>query len=151
MIAYDVNGDGKSDVIASSAHQYGIWWFEQGAAKDGSPVFTKHDLFPDLVSETHALIAVDIDGDGLKDLITGKRFWSHGRSEAGSDKPARLYWFQASRGSGGNVSFSPHEIDDQSGIGTQFVVADFNGDGLLDIITANKKGVFLVEQLRRAK
>ena len=98
MIAYDVNGDGKADVIASSAHQFGIWWFEQGAAKDGSPVFTKHDLFPDLVSETHALIAADINGDGLKDLVTGKRFWSHGKSEPGSDKPARLYWFEAAQG-----------------------------------------------------
>jgi hypothetical protein len=35
--------------------------------------------------------------------------------------------------------------------GTQFVVADFNGDGLLDIVTSNKKGVFLVEQLPRVK
>ena len=78
MIPYDVNRDGKMDVIASSAHKFGIWWFEQGGAKDGSPVFTQHDLFPDLVSETHALIAADINGDGLKDLVTGKRFWSHG-------------------------------------------------------------------------
>ena len=48
IIAYDVNHDGKPDAIASSAHQYGIWWFEQGDVKDGSPVFTKHDLFPNL-------------------------------------------------------------------------------------------------------
>jgi hypothetical protein len=151
MIAYDVNGDGKADVIDSSAHQYGIWWFEQGDGKDRSSVFTKHDLFPNLVSETHALIAADINGDGLKDLVTGKRFWSHGRSEAGADKPARLYWFEASRGPEGKVAFTPHEIDDQSGIGTQFVVADYNGDGLLDIVTANKKGVFLLEQTRAGK
>jgi hypothetical protein len=151
MIPYDVNQDGKIDVIASSAHKYGIWWFEQGDVKDGSPVFTQHDLFPELVSETHALIAADINGDGLKDFVTGKRFWSHGRAEAGSDKPARLYWFEASRGSDGKVAFTPREIDDQSGIGTQFVVADFNGDGLLDIISANKKGVFLIEQVRTSK
>ena len=149
MIAYDVNHDGKPDVIASSAHQFGIWWFEQGRRKDGSPAFTKHDLFPDLVSETHALIAADINGDGLKDLVTGKRFWSHGKNEPGSDKPARLYWFEASRGADGKITFTPREIDDQSGIGTQFVVADFNGDGLLDIVTANKKGVFLFEQVPR--
>ena len=151
MIAYDVNGDGKADIIASSAHQYGIWSFEQGDVKDGSPVFTKHDLFPDLVSETHALIAADINGDGLKDLVTGKRFWSHGKSEPGSEKPARLYWFEAAKSADGKTTFTPREIDDQSGIGTQFVVADFNGDGLLDIITANKKGVFLIEQTRTAK
>jgi FG-GAP-like repeat len=151
MIAYDLNHDGKADVIDSSAHQYGMWWFEQGEVKDGSPVFTKHDLFPDLVSETHALIAADINGDGLKDLVTGKRFWSHGKNEVGSDKPARLYWFEASRGPDGKIAFTPREIDDQSGIGTQFVVADSNGDGRLDIVTANKKGVFLFEQAGRAK
>jgi hypothetical protein len=149
MIAYDVNRDGKPDVIASSAHRYGIWWFEQGAPKDGSPVFTRHDLFPDLVSETHALIAADINGDGLKDLVTGKRFWSHGKNEPGSDKPARLYWLEAGRAADGQIAFTPREIDDQSGIGTQFVVADFNGDGRLDIVTANKKGVFLLEQAGR--
>jgi hypothetical protein len=151
MVTYDVNHDGKADVIDSSAHRYGIWWFEQGAPKDGSPVFTKHDLFPDLVSETHALIAVDLNGDGLKDFVTGKRFWSHGRSEAGSDKPARLYWFEAKRGPDGLTQFTPREIDDQSGIGTQFVIDDFNGDGLPDIVTANKKGVFVFEQVRASK
>ncbi len=151
MIAYDVNHDGKTDVIASSAHQFGIWWFERTAEKDGDSAFVKHDLFPNLVSETHALISADINRDGLKDLITGKRFWSHGRHEAGSDQPAKLYWFEAARGSDGKITFTPREIDDQSGIGTQFVVADFNGDGLLDIVTANKKGVFLVEQVAPAK
>ncbi len=149
IIVYDVNHDSKPDVIASSAHKYGIWWFEQGDVKDGSPVFTRHDLFPDLVSETHALISADINGDGLNDLVTGKRFWSHGKNEPGSDKPARLYWFEARRDARGTIVFTPHEIDDQSGMGTQFVVADFNGDGLLDIVTANKKGVFLFEQTRK--
>lgn len=148
MIVYDVNHDGKPDVINSSAHRFGIWWFEQGPLKNGSPSFMKHDLFPDLVSETHALIARDINGDGLNDLVTGKRFWSHGRSEPGSDKPARLYWFEAKRGPDNLVQFTPHQIDDQSGIGTQFVVEDFNADGLLDIVTANKKGVFILEQVR---
>jgi hypothetical protein len=151
MIAYDVNRDGKPDVVDSSAHRYGIWWFEQGEEKDASPVFTKHDLFPELVSETHALICADINGDGLDDLVTGKRFWSHGTNEVGSDKPARLYWFEAQRGSDGKIAFTPREIDDQSGIGTQFVVTDFNGDGLLDVVTSNKKGVFLLEQARPAK
>ncbi|ODU00830.1 MAG: esterase [Planctomycetes bacterium SCN 63-9] len=148
MIPYDVNGDGKMDVIASSAHKYGIWWFEQGALKDGSPEFTRHDLFPELVSETHALIAADINNDGLIDLVTGKRYWSHGKSEPGSDRPANLYWFKASRSADGKTSFEPRLIDYQSGVGTQFQVLDYNGDGKLDVVTSNKQGVFLFEQLK---
>jgi hypothetical protein len=51
------------------------------------------------------------------------------------------------------VSFLPREIDDASdgygsGIGTQFTVADINGDKLRDVIIANKKGVFVFEQVR---
>ncbi len=151
MITYDVNHDGKPDVIDSSAHQFGIWWLEQGAAKEGSPVFSQRDLFPSLISETHALIAADVNGDGLKDLVTGKRFWSHGKNEPGSDKPARIYWFEAVRAADGQVTFTPHEVDENSGIGTQFVVADFNRDGRLDIVTSNKKGVFLLEQIAPEK
>jgi hypothetical protein len=32
--------------------------------------------------------------------------------------------------------------------GTQFEVADINGDGLLDIIISNQRGVFIFEQVR---
>jgi hypothetical protein len=147
MIVYDINGDGRNDVIASSAHKYGIWAFEQGDESGGSPTFARRDLFPELVSETHALIAADMDRDGLLDLVTGKRFWSHGRAEPGADRPAMLYWLQARRGRDGQIEFEPRPIDDQSGIGTQFEVVDFNDDGRLDIVTANKKGVFLLEQV----
>jgi hypothetical protein len=149
MFAYDLDGDGKADILSSSAHKFGIWSYIQKAGKEGGdPVFVKQDLFKDLVSETHAMHCVDINGDGLKDLVTGKRWWSHGKNEPGADKPAMLYWFEAKKRDG-LVSFTPHVIDDNSGIGTQFVVADVNGDKLLDIVTANKKGVFLFEQVRK--
>jgi hypothetical protein len=92
---------------------------------------------------------VDINGDGLKDLVTGKRWWSHGRNEPGSNQPAVLYWFEAKRGKDGITQFIPHLIDSDSGIGTQFVVDDINGDKLPDIVVANKKGVFIFEQVRR--
>jgi len=37
------------------------------------------------------------------------------------------------------TQFIPHVIDNDSGIGTQFVVADFNGDGLVDVVAAKRR------------
>lgn len=146
MFVQDIDGDGKPDILCSSAHQYGIWSYLQRPGKDGNPAFIRQDLFPKLVSETHAMHFVDIDGDGLKDLVTGKRKWSHGKSEPGSDLQPELYWFQAKKTSDGQITHTPHLIDSDSGIGTQFVVTDFNGDGKPDIVTANKHGVFILLQ-----
>ena len=148
MFVLDLDGDGKVDVLSSSAHKYGIWWHQQRSGKD-RPTFMRNDLFKELVSETHAMHFQDIDGDGLKDLITGKRFWSHGRGEPGADKAAMIYWLKASKSKDGVTSFTPMEIDNDSGIGTQFEVADINGDKLLDVIVSNKKGVCVIVQERK--
>ena len=102
-----------------------------------------------LPGQTHALNYVDIDGDGIKDFVTGRRYWAHG--PAGDDHPADpafLYWFQVRKGRDGMLNLTPHLIDDDSGIGTQFATQDVNGDGLPDVIISNKKGVFLFIQVR---
>jgi hypothetical protein len=150
MFACDLDGDGKADILSSSAHNYGIWAYLQKPGKGDDPAFVKIDLFPKLFSQSHAMHCVDINGDGLKDLVTGKRFWAHGpKHDADPGLPAVLYWFEAKKGKDGIIQFVPHQIDDDSGIGTQFWVGDFNGDKLPDIVTANKKGVFLFEQVRK--
>jgi hypothetical protein len=150
MIAYDVDGDGKMDVLSSSAHNFGIWWHQQRIGKDGKRAFVQQVLFKELIAQTHALVCVDVDGDGLKDLVTGCRWWAHGaKGDTGEKQRPVLYWFQAKKGSDGLVTFIPHLIDDDSGIGTQFVVTDLDGDGVPDVIISNKKGVYAFIQVRR--
>ena len=151
MYAVDLDGSGKAGILATSAHKYGIWWHKQRSAdKDGHPTFEKQVLFKELVSETHAAHFVDIDGDGMKDLVTGKRWWSHGsRGEPGADKPAMIYYLKATKGPDGIIKFEPKVIDEDSGIGTQFAVQDINGDGFPDIISSNKKGVRVIIQERK--
>jgi len=152
MYCLDVDGDGVTDVIGSSAHNFGIWWFQGKKDSNGNYSFQQRDLFPKLVSQTHALHFVDINGDGLKDLVTGKRWWAHGpRGDAEPNAPATIFWIEARKGKDGATTFIPHQVDNDSGIGTQFAVADINGDGLPDIITSNKKGVYVFEQVRTKK
>jgi hypothetical protein len=154
MYAYDVDLDGKNDVITSSAHQFGMWSYNQKPGKD-HPEFTQVPMFRELTSETHAMHCVDIDGDGMKDLVTGKRWWSHGRGEPGHDWPAMIYWFKANKvivdqkTKKEGIRFTPIIVDVDSGIGTQFVVDDINGDKLLDVVVSNKKGVFVIVQERK--
>jgi hypothetical protein len=149
MYTYDMDGTGKPAVISSSAHRYGIWAHLQIPSPTGDPKFMTRALFPKLFSQSHAMNLVDINGDGLKDLVTGKRWWAHGPTgDADPNNPAVLYWFEAKRGSDNRITFTPHQIDNDSGIGTQFVVADINGDQLPDVVVSNKKGVFVFEQIR---
>jgi len=162
MYAYDVNGDGRADVITSiDAHKYGLSWFEQlpPAAGSTEPTWKEHPILSRdpaeklggvQFSQPHATILADIDGDGLLDIVTGKRHWAHGsKGDPEPNAPAVLYWFKLVRDPATKaVTFEPHLIDDASGVGTQFVVADLNGDGRLDVAVGNKAGVFAFIQQR---
>ena len=160
MIVYDFDGDGDNDVVTSkNAHGYGLAWFEQVGSSDGGEIaFDEHLIMgqrPDesdygvAFSQLHALALADVDGDGVQDFITGKRFWAHGGHDPGAHDPAVLYWFKTVR-EGGTARFVPYLIDNDSGVGTQVVAGDVSGDGRPDVVVSNKKGSFLFLQRTEA-
>jgi hypothetical protein len=144
MVVFDINGDGLNDVLTSSAHDYGIWWFEQLPGSNGQK-FHMQQISKDF-SQTHAIRLADINNDGILDFVTGKRYFAHNGNDPGAREPALLVWFEIQRPEKGKAKFIRHVIDDDSGIGTQFEVVDINGDGLMDVVTSNKKGVHLFLQ-----
>jgi HEAT repeat protein len=154
MLVTDVDGDGLADVITAwHCHLYGMVWWKQIRASDGAINWQQHVILqptPDLnstafrVSQMHALELVDMNGDGLKDILTGKRFWAHGPTgDKEPDAPAVVFWLELRRDGKGGATFVPHLIDDDSGVGTQVAATDLNGDGRPDVIVGNKKGIFI--------
>ncbi|MFQ5732777.1 MAG: PVC-type heme-binding CxxCH protein, partial [Planctomycetaceae bacterium] len=148
MYAYDVDGDGDNDVITSlAAHAFGLAWFEQ-IRKDGAITFKKHVImggkreenkYGVVFSELHSVNLVDMDGDGLKDIVTGKTYWSHHTQAPQWDAGAVVYWFKLVRTKQG-VDWLPYKADGKSGIGRQVTVGDLNGDKLPDIVVGGMKG-----------
>ena len=148
MYAYDVDGDGDNDVITSlAAHEFGLAWYEQ--TRDGKEIkFQQHlimgskpeeNAYGVLFSELHSVQLADIDGDGLKDIVTGKTYWSHHRQSPMWDAGAVVYWFKLNRTADG-VDWIPYRADDDSGIGRQVITKDLNQDGWLDIVLGGMKG-----------
>lgn len=146
MYTYDVNNDGLLDIISSSAHNYGVWWHEQQRDDAGNSQWVKH-VIDSTFSQSHALTLRDINGDGHLDLVTGKRFFAHNGHDPGAFEPAVLYWYEYLPG--GPPYWRAHQIDNNSGVGLQVVVEDVDGDGLLDVVVSNKKGVFFSKQTRK--
>ena len=156
MFAYDVDGDGDNDIVTSmQAHGWGLGWFEnqnQGASFVQHKIMgtaAERSVYGVAFAQLHAVAVADMDGDGLKDIVTGKRKGAHGNGLGTElDAPAVLYWFRLTRPAGGLPVFQPFLIDSVAGVGTQLIVQDVNGDRSPDILTARRDGAFLFLNLK---
>jgi hypothetical protein len=154
---YDVNGDGLNDVVTSTAaHGFGLAWYEQKRDAAGKISFVEHVISGDYsaknaggvtFSQPHGLTFADVDGDGVPDIIVGKRYWSHQESLHDPDSygPPVLYWYRTVRNpkAPGGAEFVPELIHNRSGAGSSLLAVDLNGDGAVDIVTATDRGTFI--------
>jgi hypothetical protein len=135
---YDVNCDGLNDIIASSAHRYGIFWYEQVRA--GGDIQWKRHLIDDTWTQAHSITLADMDGDGLLDLVTAKRFMAHNGSDPDEAGTLGVYWYRLQRKP--SVSWTKYAVSYDKGIGSGInnIVVDLDADGDLDIVVTGKWG-----------
>lgn len=121
----------QGGVLSTSSHNRGVWWHRRDGEKS---------TIDDTISVTHSAVLATFNG--RPNLVTGKRKWGHPPGvDPGSEEPHWLVRYEYAEG-----KWTRYVIDEDSGVGTQFEVADIDGDGDLDIVTANKNGVFLFRQ-----
>ncbi|MCH2571471.1 MAG: VCBS repeat-containing protein, partial [Planctomycetes bacterium] len=147
----DINLDGRLDILIkegwweSPENPNGQTWTFHSAnwGEDSAQMFA-YDFDGDGDQD---ILSSDVNGDGLPDFVTGKRWYAHGGRDPGGNDPAVFFWYELRR-SGTHPEWIRHPIDSNSGPGTQFEVHDVNQDGMLDVVTSNKKGTHLFLQKR---
>lgn len=144
----DVNADGLNDLVVPSGwffepdgpstRDQGLltWWENRGLDAQGEPrPFVRHDLVTSQQASYHGVAHVDLDGDGIRDLVT--------TSEAGraahlqDDDTVTLQYL---RGRADHSFQAPRTLATGSG-GSHPVVEDVDGDGRLDIVSSQYFGI----------
>ena len=124
---------------------------EQGADGADGKKWTRR-LIDDAWSQGHASTLIDVNGDGQRDFVTGKRFMAHNGKDPGEREPLGVYWYEhrVSTGPGaaaGGVEWIRHLVDygGRVGGGMQIPVVDLDNDGDLDLVVGGKSGLFLIQ------
>lgn len=151
-IVFDMNKDGLNDIITSTAHKHGIWWYEQKRDAAGAISWIQHTI-DDTWSQAHYLLLADIDNDGKSELITGKRFMAHNGGDPDEFGTQCIFYYTFTPGA--NPLFRKHVVSYNEGIsaGLSIVAVDMDKDGDLDLVTTGKWGgpVIFENKLKKAE
>ena len=146
ILVVDVNGDGQNDIVWGRAHNFGLYWLEQDVSDPKQRRWIKHTIDTSW-GGAHAPLWADLDGDGVPELIAGKRYLPHEGRDPGEYDPLVAYRYQFDRKTKTWACW-PISVNDGVGFGLDPKVIDLDGDGDLDLVCADRCGLFWLENLR---
>ena len=144
----DFNADGLPDFVWGHGHELGLYWVEQTRDSAGREAWIRHVL-DDTVSQFHDPVLADIDGDGTKDIVAGKRYRGHNGKDGGANEPLCIFWYKVKKGADPQFTKNIVTYDENVGAGMNMIVNDIDGDGDPDIIAPGKSGLYLLENKAR--
>ncbi|MDP6547176.1 MAG: VCBS repeat-containing protein, partial [Phycisphaerae bacterium] len=117
----DLDGDGDLDIISSSFTDNTIAWYENDGAAD--PTWTAADIATSAGGASDVHVA-DIDGDGDLDIVSA------------SSSDDTIAWYE--NDGAADPSFTATDIITTADGASDVHVADMDGDGDLDIVSASE-------------
>jgi hypothetical protein len=162
ICTFDINGDGLLDAYGPmEGHGFGLAWWEQKRDANKNISFVEHVIMDNFLTknagdviftEPHAAACGDLDGDGLPDIVTGKRYMSHfGYTDPDpwGEPVIYAYLLRRNKSAPGGAEFVPELVHNRSGVGSHMVIADMNKDGMNDIVVSVNIGTYVFENLRK--
>lgn len=172
ILAKDIDGDGKAEIIWGMGHARGLFWMAQTTGADGKTTWTKGVIDPQVTS-VHTQLWADIDGDGkANELVSGKRVYAH-EVEEGDTEASLVAWYDFDKASKtwrkhvifqGEPATNAPDVAHRNlrdamkdfpkgtaGTGLQVAAVDIDGDGDTDLVCPGKSGLYLFENLSKSR
>lgn len=150
ILVIDVDQDGLNDLVYSMGHDYGVYWMQQSKSADGKMQWTRHAIDTSWAG-SHAPLWVDLDKDGKKELVVGRRYLAHGSIgqgavDPGEADPQAIYRYDYDSKTKTWTRFTV-SYNDGTCFGLDPVAIDLTGSGRLDLVFGGRHGLYWFENL----
>src|SRR5205085_403202 len=128
-------------------HDYGVYWMKQNPGGDARAPgkWVRHAIDTSWAG-SHSPLWVDLDGDGKKELVVGRRYRAHEGNDPGEYDPQAIYRYEFDS-STRTWKRQVISYNQDTCFGLDPVAIDLKGTGKLDLVFGGRHGLYWFENL----